>query len=31
MSGKPFIHTIGLLILDVEDVVLEEVNHKLKL
>jgi len=31
MSGKPFIHTMALLILDVEDVVLEEVNRKLKL
>ena len=31
MSGKPFIRTMALLILDVEDVELEEVNRKLKL
>jgi hypothetical protein len=31
MSGKPFILTMALLILDVEDVVLEVVNRKLKL
>jgi len=31
MSGKPFIRTMALLILDVEDVVLEVVNRKLKL
>jgi hypothetical protein len=31
MSGKPFIRTMALLILDAEDVVLEVVNRKLKL
>jgi hypothetical protein len=31
MNGKLFILTMALLILDVEDVVLEVVNRKLKL
>ena len=31
MNGKPFILTMALLILDVEDVELEEVNRKLML